>query len=185
MEFTGLERRLQQRSDWYVINFKAVVTTLAPAGVLTNHEDCYDGSSQVVRNITNWNNNAYIYICERKVPLELTKEVSANNVTWDSCVSVPPGATVYYRLKVKNSGNVPFSQIKMMDLLPTPGDKYVVNCTSRGSTIPIYLTSALPLGNASTIEYSTNFSPLRGTYLNIIPDYTGSCSTRQPGFRMD
>ena len=164
-------------SDWYVINFKAVVTTLAPAGVLTNHEDCYDGNSLVVSEYNYWNNNAYIYICERKVPLELTKEVSANNVTWDSCVSVSPGATVYYRLKVKNAGNVPFSQIKMMDLLPTPGDKYVVNCTSRGSTIPIYLTSALPLGNASTIEYSTNSSPLRGTYLNVIPDYTGSCST--------
>ena len=164
-------------SDWYVINFKTVVTTLAPAGLLTNHEDCYDGSNAVVPEYNYWNNNAYIYICERKVPLELTKEVSANNQTWDSCVSVSPGATVYYRLKVKNPGNVAFSQIKMMDILPTPGDKYVVNCNSRGSTIPIYLTSALPLGNASTIEYSTNFLPTRGSYLNLIPDNTIGCNS--------
>ena len=164
-------------SDWYVINFKAVVTTLAPAGLLTNHEDCYDGSNAVVTEYNYWNNNASIYICERKVPLELTKEVSANNQTWDSCVSVSPGATVYYRLKVKNPGNVAFSQIKMMDILPTPGDKYVVNCNSRGSTIPIYLTSALPLGNASTIEYSTNFLPTRGSYLNLIPDNTIGCNS--------
>ena len=94
-------------SDWYVINFKAVVTTLAPAGVLTNHEDCYDGSSQVVPEYNYWNNNAYIYICERKVPLELTKEVSANNVTWDSCVSVPPGATVLLPFKGKKLGERP------------------------------------------------------------------------------
>ena len=164
-------------SDWYVINFKAVITTLAPAGLLTNHEDCYDGSNAVVTEYNYWNNSAYIYVCERKVPLELTKEVSANNQTWDSCVSVSPGATVYYRLKVKNAGNVAFSQIKMMDLLPTPGDKYVVSCNSRGSTIPIYLTSALPLGNASTIEYSTNFLPTRGAYLNLIPDNTIGCNS--------
>ena len=164
-------------SEWYVINFKAVVTTLAPAGLLTNHEDCYDGTSAVVPEYNYWNNNASIYVCERKVPLELTKDVSINNQTWDSCVSVSPGATVYYRLKVKNAGNVPFSQIKMMDILPTPGDKYVVNCSNRGSTIPIYLTSALPLGNASTIEYSTNFLPARGAYLNLIPDNTIGCNS--------
>ncbi len=164
-------------SDWYIINFKVVVTTLAPAGLITNHEDCYSGTGTVVPEYWTYDNNASIYICERKVPLELTKEVSANNVTWDSCVSVSPGATVYYRLKVKNAGNVPFSQIKMMDLLPTPGDKYVVNCNSRGSTIPIYLTSALPLGNASTIEYSINFLPTRGAYLNLIPDNTIGCNS--------
>jgi len=164
-------------SDWYVINFKAVVTVLAPAGALVNHEDCYDGSNVVVPEYWVYDNNATIYICERKIPLEITKDVSANNVTWDSCVSVSPGATVYYRLKVKNAGNVPFSQIRMMDLLPTPGDKYVVSCLSRGSTIPIYLTSALPLGNASTIEYSTNFLPTRGAYLNLTPDNTIGCNS--------
>ncbi len=164
-------------SDWYVINFKAVVTTAAPAGLLTNHEDCYDGSNAIVTEYYPWDNSASLYICERKVPLELTKEVSADNVLWDSCISVSPGATVYYRLKVKNAGNVPFSQIKMMDLLPTPGDKYVVNCNSRLSTIPIYLTSALPLGNASTIEYATNFLPTRGAYLNLIPDNTVGCNS--------
>lgn len=164
-------------SDWYVINFKAVVTTAAPAGLLTNHEDCYDGSNAVVTEYWPYDNNASLYICERKVPLELTKEVSADSLHWDSCVSVPPGATVYYRLKVKNPGNVAFSQIKMMDILPTIGDKYVVNCNSRGSTMPIYLTSALPLGNASTIEYTTNFLPTRGAYLNLIPDNTIGCNS--------
>ncbi len=164
-------------SDWYVVNFKAVVTTSAPAGLLTNHEDCYDGSNAVVTEYWPYDNNSSLYICERKVPLELTKEVSADSLHWDSCISVSPGATVYYRLKVKNPGNVAFSQIKMMDLLPTPGDKYVVNCNSRGSTMPIYLTSALPLGNASTIEYATNFLPTRGAYLNLIPDNTVGCNS--------
>ena len=164
-------------SDWYVINFRAVVTSLAPAGLLTNHEDCYDSGNSVVTEYNYWNNNASLYICERKVPLELTKEVSADSITWDSCVSVPPGGTVYYRLKVKNPGNVAFTQIKMMDILPTPGDKYVVNCNSRGSTIPVYLTSALPLVNASTIEYTTNFLPTRGTYLNLVPDNTIGCNS--------
>lgn len=170
-------------SDWYVINFKAVVTTAAPAGILTNHEDCYDGSNILVNEYNPYNynaaanNNARIYVCERKVPLEVTKEVSKDNITWDSCVSVSPGSSVYYRLKIKNSGNVPFSQIKLIDLLPSIGDKYVVNCNSRGSTMPIYLTSALPLGNASTIEYSTNQTPTRGALLNLIPDNTVGCNS--------
>ena len=164
-------------SDWFVINFKAVVTAFAPSGLLTNHEDCYDGSNAVVAEYYPWDNNAYIYVCERKVPLELTKDVSADSTHWDSCISVSPGATVYYRLKIKNTGNVPFSQMKMMDILPDVGDKYVVNCLNRGSTIPIYLTSALPLGSAASILYTTNPSPTRGTYLNLIPDYTIPCST--------
>jgi len=164
-------------SDWYVVNFKVVVTISAPAGWLLNQENIYNSSNQIVNEVNTYNNYNYVNICERKVPLELTKEVSADNITWDSCVSVPPGATVYYRLKVKNPGNVPFSQIRMMDILPTPGDKQVVNCNSRGSTIPIYLTSALPLGNASTIDYTTNFLPSRGTYLNLIPDNTIGCNS--------
>ncbi len=170
-------------SQWYVINFKAVVTTAAPAGILTNHEDCYDGSNTLVNEYNPYNynalanNNAHIYVCERKVPLELTKDVSKDNVNWDSCVTVTPGSSVYYRLKVKNAGNVAFSQIKMIDLLPSIGDKYVVNCNGRGSTMPIYLTSALPLGNANTIEYSTNQFPTRGALLNLIPDNTISCNS--------
>lgn len=168
-------------SQWYVVNFKAVVTTSAPAGLLTNHEDIYDGSNVIVPETpyyyNGYNNNAFVYVCERKVPLELTKEVSKDNVNWDSCVSVSPGSSVYYRLKVKNAGNVAFSQIKLIDLLPSIGDKYVVNCNNRASTMPIYLTSALPLGNAATIEYSTNQFPTRGTLLNLIPDNTIGCNS--------
>jgi uncharacterized repeat protein (TIGR01451 family) len=168
-------------SEWYVINFKVVVTTAAPAGVLTNHEDVYDGSNVIVPETpyyyNGYNNNAFIYVCERKVPLELTKDVSKDNINWDSCVTVSPGSSVYYRLKVKNAGNVAFSQIKLIDLLPSISDKYVVNCNSRGSTMPIYLTSALPLGNASTIEYSTNQFPTRGALLNLIPDNTVACNS--------
>jgi uncharacterized repeat protein (TIGR01451 family) len=164
-------------SDWFIINFKVVVTTAAPSGLITNHEDCFDGNNALITEYNTWDNNASLYICERKVPLEITKDVSADSTRWDSCITVSPGATVYYRLKIKNTGNVAFSNIRMMDLLPTASDKYVVNCLTRGSTIPIYLTSALPLGNASTIDYSTNPSPLRGAYLNLIPDNTIPCST--------
>lgn len=168
-------------SDWYVINFKAVITETAPAGLLTNRADCYDGSNAIVPELPFYyagkNNNSDIYVCERKVPLELTKEVSKDNVNWDSCVSVSPGSSVYYRLKVKNAGNVPFSKIKMLDLLPSIGDAYVVNCNSRGSTMPIYLTSDLPLGNAISIEYSTNQTPTRGALLNLVPDNTIACNS--------
>jgi uncharacterized repeat protein (TIGR01451 family) len=164
-------------SEWYVINFKAVVTASAPAGLMTNTANCYNGSNTIVTEYNNYNNSAKIYICERKVPLELTKEVSKDNVNWDTCVTVSPGSSVYYRLKIKNPGNVAFSQMKLIDLLPSVGDKYVVNCNSRGSTMPVYLTSALPLGNASTIEYSTNQFPTRGSLLNLIPDNTIACNS--------
>ncbi len=165
------------KSNWYVINFKAKVTMAAPPNLLANHEDCFDGSNTVVPEFWTYNNNAYIYICTRKVDLEVTKFVSKDSINWDSCISVTPGSRVYYRLKIKNPGNIPFTNIRLMDFLPSIGDKYVVNCLSRGSTMPIYLTSALALGNASTIEYATNPLPTRGAYLNLSPDYTIPCNT--------
>lgn len=170
-------------SDWYVINFKAKVTNMAPAGLLTNTAYCYDASNTVMSEVNAWNNSAHVYICEKKLALKLVKEVSKDSLVWDSCVTVPPGAPVYYRLKVNNPGNVAFTQIRMIDLLPNTSvsgsDVYVVNCNSRGSTMPIYLTNYIPLGSASAITYSTNPQPNRASPadLNLIPDNTIGCNT--------
>lgn len=170
-------------SDWYVINFKAKVTNMAPAGLLTNTANCYDASNTVMSEVNPWNNSTNVYICEKKLSLKLVKEVSKDSLVWDSCVTVTAGAPVYYRLKVTNPGNVAFTQIRMIDLLPNTSisgsDVYVVNCNSRGSTMPIYLTNYIPLGSASSITYSTNPQPNRASPadLNLIPDNTIGCNT--------
>jgi uncharacterized repeat protein (TIGR01451 family) len=170
-------------SNWYVINFKAKITNMAPAGTITNSAWCYDGSNALMSETNPWNNSINLIVCERKLALQLIKEVSADSIRWDSCVSVVSGAPVYYRLKVTNPGNVPFTQIRMMDLLPNTSiagsDVHLVNCNVRGSNIPIYLTNFLPLGNASTIKYSTNPSPIRSipSALNIIPNTVAGCET--------
>ena len=170
-------------SNWYVINFKAKITNMAPAGPLTNSALCYDGSNVVMTETNPWNNSVNVNVCEKKLSLKLVKEVSADSLHWDSCVSVVAGATVYYRLKVTNPGNVPFTQIRMMDLLPNTSisgsDVHLVNCNVRGSNMPIYLTNFLPIGSASTIQYSTNPQPIRAaaSELNIIPNTVLACET--------
>ncbi|MBX9785345.1 MAG: DUF11 domain-containing protein [Chitinophagaceae bacterium] len=170
-------------SDWYVINFKAKITNLAPAGLLTNSASCFDATNTVMSEVNPWNNSTYVYVCEKKLALELIKEVSKDSLIWDSCVSVTAGAPVYYRLKVHNPGNVAYSQIRLIDLFPNTSisgsDVYVVNCNSRGSSMPVYLTNYIPLGSASFITYSTNPQPNRATAadLNLIPNNTIGCST--------
>jgi uncharacterized repeat protein (TIGR01451 family) len=170
-------------SDWFVINFKAKVTNMAPAGLLTNSAFCYDAGNNVMSEVYTYNNYSNVYICEKKLSLKLVKEVSKDSLTWDSCITVNPGAAVYYRLKVTNPGNVAFTGIRMIDLLPnisvSGSDVYVVNCNSRGSTMPVYLTNYIPLGNASAITYSTNPQPSRAaaSNLNLIPDNTVGCAT--------
>jgi len=170
-------------SNWYVINFKVKITNMAPAGNIINSALCYDGSNAIMVETNTWNNSAPVTICQKKLSLKLIKEVSVDSIKWDSCVSVVSGATVYYRLKVTNPGNVPFTQIRIMDLLPNTSisgsDVHLVNCNVRGSNMPIYLTNFLPLGNASSIQYSTNPQPTRAaaTELNIIPNTTLACGT--------
>ena len=170
-------------SNWYVINFKAKITNAAPVGWLTNSSFCYDASNVVIGEANLSNNYSHVYICERKLSLEYRKEVSADSITWDSCVSVAPGSSVYYRLKVKNPGNVSYSQLKIIDILPNTSiagsDIHLVNCNVRGSSMPIYLTNYIPLGNASSITYSTSPQPTRGTAaeLNFSPDLTIGCNT--------
>lgn len=168
-------------SNWYVINFKAKITSMAPAGLLTNTANCYDATNAVMTEVNGWNNSSHVYVCEKKLALKLVKEVSKDSLVWDSCVTVAPGAAVYYRLKVNNPGNVAFTQIRMMDLLPNTSisgsDINVINCNVRGSSMPIYLTNYIPLGSASAITYSTNPQPNRASPadLYIVPNTTIGC----------
>jgi uncharacterized repeat protein (TIGR01451 family) len=170
-------------SNWYVINFKAKITNMAPAGLLTNSASCFDATNTAMSEVNWWNNYTHVYVCEKKLSLKLVKEVSKDSLVWDSCVTVTPGAAVYYRLKVSNPGNVAYSQIRMIDLLPNTSisgsDIYVVNCNVRGSSMPVYLTNYIPLGSAFAITYSTNPQPNRATAadLNLIPDNTIGCNT--------
>lgn len=170
-------------SDWFVINFKAKVTNLAPAGYLANTANCYNAGNVVISETNPWNNTAYINVCEKKLALKLTKEVSKDSLVWDSCITVPAGAAVYYRLKVNNPGTVALTQIRIIDLFPNiaiaGSDVNVIDCNVRGSNMPIYLTNYIPLGSASAITYSTNPQPDRASSadLNIIPNTTIGCAT--------
>jgi uncharacterized repeat protein (TIGR01451 family) len=168
-------------SNWYVINFKAKITSMAPASWLTNTANCYDATNAVMSEVNGWNNSSHVYVCEKPLALKLVKEVSKDSLVWDSCVTVAPGAAVYYRLKVNNPGNVAFTQIRMIDLLPNTSisgsDINVINCNVRGSSMPIYLTNYIPLGSASAITYSTNPQPNRASPadLYIVPNTTIGC----------
>ena len=161
-------------SDWYVINFQVKITNAAVFGNLPNTAHVYNAGNTSLGNYT-----AYVPICKIDEPLLPKKEVSADGITFGPSVTVPPGGTVYYRLKVNNPGTVPIKNIVMIDMLPQNLDKNVADCNPRGSNIPIYLTSQVPLNNATTIGYSTTQNPTRGGVADLyfLPDNTVSCNT--------
>lgn len=160
-------------SNWYVINFKVKITNAAVFGNLPNTANIFNAANTSIGSYT-----TTVPICKIDEPLMPKKEVSADGITYGPSATVPPGGTVYYRLTVSNPGTVPIKNIVMIDMLPNIADKNVADCNPRGSNMPIYLTSQVPLNNATTIGYSITQNPTRGGVADLyfLPDFTTSCN---------
>ena len=151
-------------------DFDVVVNNNAAAGSLSNSYTISGGGLAGIE----YSNQATINIC----PLDsliAEKQVSIDGgITWQQNVTVIPGGTAKFRLKISNVGTVPITSIKIVDILPAVGDVGVVSCAARGSQFNVNLNGALPAG--PTIDYSTQINPCRSADLCNAPACPGCTS---------
>lgn len=156
---------------YWNVDFDVVVNNNAAAGSLSNSYKITGGNLAGIE----YSNQATISIC----PLDsliAEKQVSIDNgVTWQQSVTVPPGGTAKYRLKIRNVGTVPITNIKIIDILPASGDKGPVSCAPRGSQFTVSLTAPLTVPAGGTIDYSLQQLPCVSTDLCGTPNCSG-CS---------
>ena len=79
-----------------------------------------------------------------------------------------PGGNANYKLIVKNSGNIPMQQIKVLDIFPWVGDIGVVDPSARSSQWRPNLTTTINAPAGINVYYSTANNPCRdGSTLSI------------------
>ena len=155
---------------WWNADFNVVVNNNAAAGSLSNS---YKVSGGGLANIE-YSNTATINIC----PLDsliAEKFVSIDGgTTWQQNVTVVPGGTAKFRLKIRNVGTVPITNISIVDILPSIGDAGVVSCTPRLSAFNVALNAMLP-APATATSYSNAVNPCRNAELCGAPS-CGVCT---------
>ena len=154
---------------YWNVDFNVIVNNNAAAGSLSNSYQISGGGLASIEH----SNTATISIC----PLDsliAEKQVSIDGgITWQQSVTVPPGGTAKFRLKIRNVGTVPITNIKIVDILPAVGDIGVVSCSARGSQFSVGLNAALPIPAGTTIDYSLQQNPCRSTDLCNAPNCPG------------
>ena len=86
-------------------------------------------------------------------------------ITLQQKVTVPRGGTAKFRLKIRNVGTVPITNIKIVDILPAPTDIGVVSCTGRGSLFNVDLNAPLVAPMGGSVAYSSLINPCRAADL--------------------
>ncbi len=147
--------------QYWNVDFDVTVNNNAAAGSLSNSFQISGGG---LAN-TEYSNQATINIC----PLDsliAEKQVSIDGgITWQQNVTVPPGGTARFRLKIRNVGTVPITNIKIVDILPAPTDIGVVSCTPRGSLFNVDLNAPLVPPMGGSVAYSALINPCRAADL--------------------
>ena len=168
-------------------DFDVKVNNSAAAGSLSNSYQISGGGLTAIV----YSNQATINIC----PLDsliAEKQVSIDGgITWQQNVTVIPGGTAKFRLKIRNVGTVPITNISIVDILPSVGDIGVVSCAPRLSQFNVALNAILP-APATLTSYSIQINPCRTTELCnaptcvgcVLPGWNSSWSTAR-SFRLN
>lgn len=160
------------------VDFDVVVNSNAAAGSLSNSYKITGGNLAGIE----YSNQATISIC----PLDsliAEKQVSIDNgVTWQQSVTVPPGGTAKFRLKIRNVGTVPITNIHIVDVLPAIGDKGPVSCSPRLSQFNVVLNTPLPVPAGSTVQYSLQLNPCVNADLCNTPNCSGCTAPGWAGY---
>lgn len=179
--------------DVYTLKFKALVTNNAIYNKNIDSAYLIDAFGNVIKNFgyyyskngshVDYENLRFdtINVCQRTAEFSPYKEVSLNGIEWTKETKILPiGSTVYYRIKIKNDGNIPISNVKVVDILPGINDSTVtVSCLPRGSNVNAYLISALEAPTGVTIKYNTSSNPPRKDDLHLVGT-DGACEDTSP-----
>lgn len=156
-----------QQPPIYVVTYKAVITSAAVYSV--NGEQSISYILDSSGNILNGQGDN-INLCKQYPILTPEKQVSVDSIHWVQDTTALPGQTIYYRIILKNNGDIPLDSIRLVDILPFVNDHTVLNCnTPRNSTAFVSLTSTLknPSGVNAVIQYSVDNSPVRAQFLGF------------------
>ncbi|MBS1668891.1 MAG: T9SS type A sorting domain-containing protein [Bacteroidetes bacterium] len=80
-----------------------------------------------------------------------------------------PGGSANYKLIVKNTGNIPMQQVKVVDIFPWVGDIGVIDPSARNSEWRPNLTSTISAPAGINVYYSTSTNPCRDASTLSIP----------------
>jgi hypothetical protein len=157
----------------YITDFLATgtnVTAYQPenvwAGSITDASDL-DSDLNVVEQFPITTNDYCCWACK------VSSSASMESIKWvkgqcDSTYSrypdygqTMPGGKADYRLVVKNTGNVPMKDIKIIDILPFVGDRGVIDPSPRLSEWRPNLAGPIAAPSGITVYYSTVSNPCR------------------------
>lgn len=188
---SGLPHNCGGSVAYMVIEFDIKISSAPPAPALSYWNHFTVGSGQLG---TLTSPDAQL-IVNAVTSITTEKQVRVlPNGTFGSSATVEPGSLVEYRLRIKNTGNQTVDNLRLMDILPHPGDPYVVNVTvGRGSTAQMLLSSApIASSGSPTTEYQSVSNVCRIPFLPIAADITGCDGTLwsapfagSKAFRMD
>jgi uncharacterized repeat protein (TIGR01451 family) len=164
----------------YVLSYKVVITsaTQYENGSKVNSAYVLDSSGNGVANNDPGDASNTVNICEELPTLTPEQEVSSDEINWSKSITAIGGQSVYYRIKIKNDGDLPLSQIKLVGILPAQGDPTVKDCfVPRNSTIFLSLLTQLtqPPGESVAFEYSQSESPQRAQFLGYAAGTDAGC----------
>ena len=108
---------------------------------------------------------------DRSVGLQSKKEVSEDGIQFERTInlkSVDEGEEVTYKLTIPNNGQVPISELHIIDKLPSLDDKMTVSDANKNSTLSGKVTSissgGAALGSNYELSYSTDATSEHNKY---------------------
>jgi uncharacterized repeat protein (TIGR01451 family) len=88
-------------------------------------------------------------------------QLDADYTKYPNFGNAVPGGVADYRLIVRNDGNVPIKEIKVVDILPFVGDAGVIDLSQRDSRWRPNLAGAVSAPSGVIVYYSTEGNPCR------------------------
>ncbi|GEM_PF-5068742 len=158
---------------YFMIEFNVLIDTVPPTlpGTYANN---FTIAAPNAASATS--NNAYVVVSSKPGVTAVKQVRSGTSGAWGSTATIPPGGTGQYLLTVTNSGNVPISNLCILDILPHIGDigilpPYAVRNSAFNLSLNTPITSILPAGFTPSY-YNGSPANLGGT---VNPSRTAVC----------
>ncbi len=158
--FPKLPSRCDGTPEYFIIEFDVRVSDAPVPTLPGTYANNFTVTATNATSATS--NNAYIVISSRPSVLAKKEVRRTPGGTFGPSAVIPPGGTGEYRLTVKNTGNVPMSNVCLLDILPHTGDIGVLPpYATRGSAFNILASPGITLTPAVgfSTSYYTNATP--------------------------
>ena len=188
----GNSWKIKAERDWkyFDIKFTAKVKPWTPNGTYTSTVygswmPSGQGHWWFETDTTDWNNNGNVAEVRARQDSDIAVETAGGSAGFDSQMFVKgeldsgwtmfpakgktiPGGKADYQIKFTNPSGVIMRNLVLIDILPSLGDKGVIDLTPRGSQWAPYLAAPVMAAGA-TVSYSLSGNPCRNELTPGIP----------------